>query len=105
MTHRALFEYDAQTDRHTYLLFNDRGEIVGFETEQKIDDIITENDKFRAMNEGRKYDTYKPTMSIPLTLYEKLGMREAIKQKDKKFIAKIANSSDYAKLRTSDGKL
>jgi len=91
--------------RKVYVGYDDKGMPRGAHTEQEVDPILEANSVLRGMNTGKKWDTYKPAASIPLTMFEKLGMQDAITAKDRKFISNVLNVSDYAKFRTSDGKV
>ena len=105
--HWVLLEHDPELKRKTYVGYDDQGHPRGAHVEQEVDAILEHNAAMRSFNAGRAFkgDAYKPAASIPLTLMEKLGMGDAIASRDRRFISKILNDSDYAKFRTSDGKV
>lgn len=103
--HWVLLEGDPAIKRKTYVGYDNAGIPRGAHVEQEVDPILEANAVLRGMNAGKKWDTYKPAASIPLTMFEKLGMQDAINAKDRRFISKVLNNSDYAKFRTSDGKV
>ena len=103
--HWVLFEDDCEMMRKTYIGYDDKGIPRGAHVEQEIDPILKQNALTRSVNQGQKWGDYKPSASIPLTLYEKLGMGDAIKSRDRRYLSKILNDGDYSKLRTSEGKV
>jgi hypothetical protein len=103
--HWVLLEEDPEIKRKTYVGYDDKGRPRGAHVEQEVDAILEQNTRLRSFNAGQKWGDYKPTASIPLTLFEKLGMQDAISSQDRKYISKVLNDGDYAKLRTSDGKV
>lgn len=103
--HWVVLEHDPEIKRTTYVGYDDKGIPRGAHVEQEVDPILEQNALLRSANAGRKWGDYKPSASIPVTLFEKLGMQDAITAKDRKFISKVLNDSDYSKFRTSDGKV
>jgi hypothetical protein len=103
--HWVLLEEDHEIKRKTYVGYDDQGHPRGAHVEQEVDPILEQNAITRSFNDGRKWGDYKPAASIPLTLFEKLGMQDAISSRDRRYISKVLNDGDYSKLRTSDGKV
>lgn len=104
--HWVLLEHDTELQRKTYVGYDDKGIPRGAHVEQEADAIMAANAKLRSHNLGRRgWGDYKPAASIPLTMFEKMGLQDAINAKDRKFISKVLNDSDYANFRTSDGKV
>lgn len=105
--HWVLLEEDPEIKRKTYVGYDDQGHPRGAHVEQEVDPILAANARLRSLNAGRTKwgDGYKPSASIPLTLFEKLGMQDAISSRDRKYISKVLNDGDYSKLRTSEGKV
>lgn len=103
--HRVLFDDDPEIGRKVWLIFDEAGRIKGAHVEQQADKILEQNAQTRSFNDGQKWGDYKPAASIPLTMYEKLGVGEAMRQKDFNYVRRIINDSDHEKFRTSDGSL
>jgi len=101
----VLLEHDIELQRKTYVGYDDKGVPRGAHVEQEVDPILAQNARTRSANAGQKWGDYKPGASIPLTLFEKLGLQDAISSRDRRYISKILNDSDYEKLRTSEGKV
>lgn len=103
--HWVLFDDDIELKRKTWIGYDERGQPRGAHVEQEVDPILEANALMRSMNQGRKWGDYKPAASIPLTLMEKWGMQDAFNAHDRKYISKRLNDGDFAKLRTSEGKV
>lgn len=101
--HRVFFSDDGV--RKTWLVFDDKGRMKGAHVEQQVDEIVAENQRQLLDSHGRPFGDYNRAASIPITLYEKLGISGAMKQRDHKFVRKVLNDGDFAKFRTSRGKL
>jgi len=103
--HWVLFDDDREIGRRTYIGYDDKGNPRGAHVEQEADKIIEQNARTRSFNDGRKWGDYKPVASVPLTLFEKAGLSEAVQAGDRRFLSKVLNDSDYSKFRTSEGKV
>jgi hypothetical protein len=103
--HRRFFEYDPEIGRTVWLLFDDAGNMVGAHVEQEFDKIAEANAEAEKATHGQRFGDYNRVASIPLTLMEKTGLGEAIDARDRRYMSKLLNSSDYSKLRTSRGKV
>ena len=101
--HRVFFSDDGV--RKTWLVFNERGQIKGAHVEQQVDDIVEENKRQLLDSHGRPFGDYSRAASIPVTLYEKLGIGEAMRNRDHRYVRRVLNNSDYSGFRTSKGKL
>ena len=101
----VLLEDDTELQRKTYVGYDEQGQPRGAHVVQEVDPILEQNGLLRSFNDGRKWGDYKPSASIPLTLFEKLGLQDAINSRDRRYLSKILNDGDYSKLRTSDGKV
>lgn len=103
--HRVLFDYDPEIKRTVWLVFDDRGQMKGAHVEQEVDDILDRNAEAEKETYGMRFGDYNRVASVPLTFLEKSGLGDAIDGRDKRYISKVLNDADNAKLRTSRGKV
>ena len=103
--HRRFFEHDPEIGRTVWLIFDDRGNMRGAYVEQNVDAIIEANAEAEKMTHGKRFGDWNHAASIPLTFMEKTGLGEAIDARDRRYMSKVLNDSDYSKFRTSRGKV
>lgn len=103
--HKVLFDHDPEIGRTVWLVFNDRGEMVGAHVEQNIDAIIEANAAAEKETHGKRFGDYSRIASVPLTFLEKTGLDQAIDARDRKYLSKVLNDSDNRGFRTSRGKV
>lgn len=101
--HRVFFDYDPEIKRTVWLVFNERGELRGAHVEQDVDAILEANAEAEKATHGARFGDYNRVASVPLTFMEKSGLGDAIDGRDQRYISKVLNDSDNAKLRTSRG--
>jgi hypothetical protein len=68
-----------------------------------VDAVLEANAEAEKATQGQRFGEYNRVASVPLTFFEKTGLGDAIDGRDKRYISKILNDSDHAKLRTSRG--
>jgi hypothetical protein len=103
--HRVLFEHDPEIGRTVWLIFDERGQLRGAHVEQDIDAIVAHNREAEKETHGRRFGDYNRVASVPLTFLEKTGLGDAIDQRDRRFVSKILNDSDFSGFRTSRGRV
>ena len=103
--HRVLFDDDKEIGRKVWLVFDDKGNMKGAHVEQDVDHIIAANAEAEKATHGNKFGDYNRVASVPLTFFEKTGIGDAIDAGDKNYLSKVLNDPDYAKFRTSRGKI
>lgn len=104
--HLSFFEHDPEIGRTVWLIFDDQGVPRGAHVEQEADAIFEANAQAMRASEGAgRFGDYNRIASIPLTLYEKTGIGDAVAAKDRKYISKVLNDSDLSKIRTSRGRV
>lgn len=101
--HRVFFDYDPEIKRTVWLVFDDKGRMKGAHVEQDVTAILEANAEAEKLTQGVKFGDWNKAASVPLTFLEKTGLGEAIDARDNRYVAKILNDSDNAKLRTSRG--
>lgn len=100
-----LFDDDKEIGRKVWLGYDAKGEFRAAHVEQNIDAIIEQNSEAEKASYGQRFGDYNRVASVPLTLWEKTGLGDAVDAGDKRYISKILNDSDYRGLRTSRGKV
>lgn len=103
--HRVFFDHDPEIGRTVWLVFNERGELRGAHVEQEVDAILAANVEAEKASHGKRFGEWNRAASVPLTMIEKTGLDIAVDMGDRKYISKILNDSDNAKLRTSRGRI
>lgn len=103
--HRVFFEHDPEIGRTTWLVFDDRGNLKGAHVEQNVDGILAANADAEKLTHGHRFGDWNRAASVPLTMMEKTGLGDAIDAGDGRYVSKILNDSDYAKFRTSRGRV
>lgn len=103
--HWSLFEDDRELGRKTYIGFDDQGRPRGAHVEQEVDAILAANVEAEKATHGVRFGEWNRAASVPLTFLEKTGLGEAVDAGDRKFMSKILNDPDNAKLRTSRGRV
>lgn len=103
--HRVFFEHDPEIGRTVWLVFDDKGGLRGAHVEQEVDAVIEANAEAEKATQGVRFGDYNRAASVPLTFLEKTGLGDAIDARDHRYISKVLNDSDNAKLRTSRGKV
>lgn len=103
--HRVFFEYDPEIRRTVWLVFDEAGRMKGAHVEQEVDDILSLNAEAEKATHGVRFGDYNRVASVPLTFLEKTGLGDAIDARDKRYISKVLNDADNARLRTSRGKV
>ena len=100
-----LFDDDREIGRKVWLGYDDKGQMRAAHVEQEVDDILAANVEAEKASHGVKFGDYNRIASVPLTMWEKTGLGDAIDAGDRKFLSKVLNDSDNKKLRTSRGKV
>lgn len=100
-----LLEDDREIGRKVWVTYNELGHPIRALVEQDADAIIEHNRLALDASEGRKFGDYSLASSMPLTLFEKLGMQDAVNAQDRRYISKVLNNSDYSKFRASKGRV
>lgn len=99
----TLYDHDLKTGRSVWHMFD--GEKDVFRIDYPVDATIEENTAFR--NDASKgwAGDYHRIASIPLGILhdEKLGLMEATRQNDQKYLSKWLNDADNRAWRTKDG--
>ena len=103
--HRTFYEHDPELGRTVWLIFDDFGNVKGAHVEQDATKIIEANVEAEKLTHGAKFLEWNRVASVPLTWMEKTGLDVALDMGDNKYISKLLNDSDHAKLRTSRGKV
>ena len=67
--------------------------------------LLDENKEAEIASNGQSFGNGKIVARVPEHLAYKLGLMDAVKNKDKRFIAKILNDSDYRGFRTFRGQV
>lgn len=101
--HRVFFDYDPDIKRTVWLVFDDKGQMKGAHVEQDADAIIEANKIAMDRTVGARFGEWNRAASVPLTFLEKTGLGDAIDAGDRRYMCKVLNDGDNAKLRTSRG--
>lgn len=100
-----LFDDDREIGRKVWLGYDETGKFRAAHVEQEIDAVLEANSAAEKASHGQRFGDYNRVASVPLTLFEKTGLGEAIDGRDQRYISKVLNDSDFAKLRTSRGRV
>lgn len=98
-----LFEDDPEIARKVWVAVDKNGHLVAAHVEQEVDDILEANVEAEKATHGQRFGDYNRVASIPLTMFEKTGLGDAVDAGDRKYISKVLNDSDNRKFRTSRG--
>lgn len=101
--HRVFFEHDPEIGRTVWLVFNEHGQLKGAHVEQEVDAILEANAEAEKLTHGVRFGDYNRVARVPLTFMEKSGLGDAVDARDKRYISKVLNDSDYRGFRTSRG--
>lgn len=101
----VLFDDDPEMGRKVWLGYDAQGQFRAAHVEQQVDDIINDNVEAEKATHGKRFGDYNRVASVPLTMWEKTGLGDAVDQGDRKYISKVLNDSDNRKFRTSRGKV
>lgn len=103
--HWLLLEDDPEIRRKVWVGYDNEGVARSAHVEQEVDDIIAQNAEAEKATHGARFSDYNRVASVPLTFIEKTGLDQAIDARDRRYLSKILNDSDFAKFRTSRGKV
>lgn len=103
--HWLLFDDDKEIGRKVWLGYDERGQFKAAHVVQEVDSILEANAEAEKATQGQRFGDYNRVASIPLTMWEKTGLGDAVDAGDRKYIGKILNDSDYSRFRTSRGKV
>lgn len=103
--HKILFDHDPEIGRTVWLIFDEKGQLRGAHVEQEVDEIFEMNRMALDLSSGTRFGDYNRVASVPLTFFEKTGLGDAIDAGDRKYLSKVLNDPENAKLRTSRGKV
>lgn len=98
-----LFDDDREIGRKVWLGYDATGKFRSAHVEQEVDAVLEANAEAEKATQGQRFGEYNRVASVPLTFFEKTGLGDAIDGRDKRYISKILNDADHAKLRTSRG--
>lgn len=102
----TVFEDDPALKRKVWLGWcNKEKRFVAAHVEQHVDEILEDNMEAEKASHGKRLPDYNRIASVPLTMWEKTGLGDAIDAGDRKYLSKLLNDSDYRKFRTSRGKV
>ena len=101
----SLFDDDQEIGRKVWIGFDDKGEPRAAHVEQEVDDILAANIEAEKATHGRRFGDYNRVASVPLTMWEKTGLGEAIDADDRRYLSKVLNDGDNRKFRTSRGQV
>ncbi len=98
-----LLEDDPEIRRKVWVGYDRAGTPRSAHVEQEVDDIIARNTEAEKATHGTRFGDYNRVASVPLTFLEKTGLDHAIDARDRRYISKVLNDSDFARFRTSRG--
>lgn len=82
----------------------DMGDHVIRRTEHKhTEQLLDANSRMLNDSINQRWGDGKVVGSIPLNLFYSSGLQEALRQRDKKFVARFLNDSDNSRFRTFGG--
>jgi len=81
------------------------GQTLHIRKDYPVDNIIQANAVERNASQGRRFGEMTKVASIPVGLLydEKLGLNEAFRQQDDKYLRRFLNDSDNQAFRTREG--
>ena len=100
-----LFDDDPEIQRKVWIAWDKNGLMVAAHVEQEVDSILEANVEAEKETHGKRFGDYNRIASIPLTMWEKTGLGDAVDAGDRKYLSKVLNDSDNRKFRTSRGKV
>lgn len=103
--HWVLFDQDPELGRTVWIGYDDAGNPRGAHVEQEVDAILDANAEAEKLTHGVRFGEWNHAASVPLTFMEKSGLGEAIDQRDRRYMSKVLNDSDYRGFRTSRGRV
>lgn len=100
-----LIEYDPHTQISEWWLMHDDEKTVTIRRIQHNTAAILEANKAeRNANAGKRWGDGRKVATIPLLVFDKLGLNDAMANADNNYLRKVLNNSDYANLRTFEGR-
>jgi hypothetical protein len=100
----TFLKHDNQTGVTTYFRTNEDGSTTVYHR-QDVEPILEANTALFNESGGRRHDDWQLVARVPDIISDNIGLSKAIGQKDRKFIGKILNDSEYRKFRTFDSKV
>lgn len=101
-----LMKFDPETQVSVWIKYEDGKTIIRHD--QPLDGIFRANHEAAAATEGRAFGDWVRVAQVPTHLTHGNGLNglgDAVRQRDRKHIAKVLNDSDNLKLRTSRGRV
>jgi hypothetical protein len=79
------------------------GRIICKTEDLRSEQLLEQNKSRLNDSEGQRWETGREFFNCPMPMYYKLGLHEANKQRDVKYMRKIWNDPDYRAFRTFKG--
>ncbi len=100
-----LIEYDPFTDISEWWLYRGDGSFTIRKIQHNVCDILDANQAELNSQLSSRWGEGKKVASIPLVVFESLGLDDALAAGDTAHMKRVLNDGDYAKLRTFKGNL
>lgn len=71
----------------------------------ELERVMAENVEAEKASHGVRFGDWNRVASVPLALLNSTGLDTAVQMRDDKFVSKVLNDSDFAKFRTSRGRV
>ena len=101
-----LIDFDPLTQiSEWWLMHDDQKSFTIRRIQHRIDAFLDANMVERNANSGKRWGEGRKVATVPLLVFEKLGLNEAVQNGDQGYLNKVLNDADNAKLRTFEGRL
>lgn len=102
-----LIDTDLTQGRYTYALIEgDKVKAIRVDVPTTALERLTyENGEAEKASHGQRFGEWNRVASVPLPLLSQMGLDTAIRMGDDKYVSKVLNDGDNAKLRTSRGRV
>lgn len=98
-----MLDENKQSGVSTWIM--DDGEDLNIQTRQDVNALLDENKAIRNMASDNWKGDWHSVARVPLSMMHDTSIGEALRAGDDKFVTAKLNDSDYANLRTKEGKL
>lgn len=71
----------------------------------ELERVLAENGEAEKATHGVRFGEWNRVASVPLALLNSTGLDTAVQMRDDRYVSKVLNDSDFAKFRTSRGRV
>lgn len=100
-----LIDWDPFSGISEWWLYHDDGSFTIRKVQHNTHAILQANANERAENAGKRWGDGRKVATIPLTVFNALGLDDAIANKDSGYLKKKLNDADFKNFRTFEGNL